>query len=213
MILFVVGIIVIFVLFIIVFSNNDKTFQKEAGCRGEKLATNIIKSVLKEGDYLYTNVSISYNGKKTELDNVVVNKYGVFIFEVKNYNGKLIGEEDDYTWKKYKDDGYGNIFVKEVKNPIKQVKRQIYILARYLNNFNVWVEGYAIILYAKGNIKSEYLIKDVKNIDKAIHSFKKNRLSKHTVVSIGKALEKSLKRNHFLNKCNNVHWKSIDYVF
>lgn len=56
--------------------------------------------------------------------NVVVNKYGVFIFEVKNYKGQLYGNEDDYNWKKYKDDGYGNTFVKEVKNPIKIVNRK-----------------------------------------------------------------------------------------
>lgn len=89
--------------------------EKRAGRRGEHIATEIIKGVLREGDYLFTNISVSYDGKRTELDNVVVNKYGVFIFEVKNYNGQLYGNEDDYNWEKYKDDGYGNTFVKEVQ--------------------------------------------------------------------------------------------------
>ena len=92
--------------------------EKRAGRRGEHIATEIIKGVLREGDYLFTNISVSYDGKRTELDNVVVNKYGVFIFEVKNYKGQLYGNEDDYNWEKYKDDGYGNTFVKEVKNPV-----------------------------------------------------------------------------------------------
>ena len=79
--------------------------ERRAGHRGEIIATDSIKRVLREGDYLLTNVSISYDGRLAELDNVVVNKYGVFIIEVKNYKGRLYGEENDYTWKKYKDDG------------------------------------------------------------------------------------------------------------
>lgn len=56
--------------------------EKLAGRQGEYVATNIIKSVLREDDYLFTNISVSYDGKPTELDNVVVNKYGVFIIEI-----------------------------------------------------------------------------------------------------------------------------------
>ena len=71
-----------------------ETPERRAGRRGEMIATDIIKGVLRDGDYLLTNVSISYDGRPAELDNVVVNKYGVFIIEVKNYKGRLCGEED-----------------------------------------------------------------------------------------------------------------------
>ena len=158
--------------------------ERRAGRRGEIIATDIIKRVLREGDYLLTNVSISYDGRPAELDNVVVNKYGVFIIEVKNYKGRLYGEEDDYIWKKYKDDGYGNTFEKEVKNPIKQVKRQVYILAKYLESYNVWVEGYVLLIQGNSPIQSKYVFESIEDIDRAIHTFGKNRLSVHTVESI-----------------------------
>ena len=144
--------------------------------------------VLREGDYLFTNISVSYDGKRTELDDVVVNKYGVFIFEVKNYKGQLYGNEDDYNWEKYKDDGYGNTFVKEVKNPVKQVKRQIYILAKYLEGYNVWVEGYVILIRSNSPVQSTYILQSVEDIDRAIHTFKRNHLSRDTVESIKKML-------------------------
>ena len=76
--------------------------EKRVGRQGERIATNIIKRVLREDDYLFTNVPVSYDGKNAELDNVVVNKYGVFIIEVKYYKGRLYGAEDDYEWQKYK---------------------------------------------------------------------------------------------------------------
>ena len=194
----IVAMIIVILVLIIVINRNKKTPtykprifespERRAGLQGEHIATDIIKGVLREGDYLFTNVSVSCDGKRTELDNVVVNKYGVFIFEVKNYKGRLYGDEDDFNWKKYKDDGYGNTFVKEVKNPIKQVKRQIYILAKYLDCFHVWVEGYVILIHGNSPVQSKYLLENIEGIDSAIHTFGKNRLSKNTVESIKKML-------------------------
>ncbi len=81
----------------------DWTFEsasRRAGRRGEEIAGEIIRRVLKEGDYLLTNVEITYDGRQAEMDCIVVNRFGVFIFEVKNYSGQLVGDEGDYEWQK-----------------------------------------------------------------------------------------------------------------
>lgn len=164
--------------------------EKRAGRRGEYAVTNAIKSVLREGDYLFTNISISFDGQLTELDNVLVNKYGVFIIEAKNYKGRLYGKEDDYKWVKYKDDGYGNTFKKEVKNPVKQVKRQVYILSNYLKYYGerTWVEGYAVLVKGGSPIKSKYILESTYDIDKAIHTPERHLLPKQKVEAIKKIL-------------------------
>jgi len=102
----------------------------------------MIRQVLKEVEHLLTNIEISYDGKKAEMDSVVVSKFGVFIFEVKNYSGQLIGDEDDYEWQKIKITDAGNMYAKQVKNPIRQLKRQysvkvhgkIYVPFLYVEN-------------------------------------------------------------------------------
>ncbi len=116
------------------------------GRQGEELATNIIKQVLRDGDQLLSNVNVEYDGKRAELDNVVVNRFGVFIFEVKNYAGYIVGGEDDYEWQKYKTTEAGNTYEKTVKNPIRQVKRQIDILAHFLDYYGAraWIEGFHV---------------------------------------------------------------------
>lgn len=164
--------------------------EKRVGRRGERIATNIIKRVLRDDDYLFTNVPVSYDDKETELDNVIVNKYGVFIIEVKYYKGRLYGAEDDYEWKKYKDDGYGNTFEKNVKNPIRQVKRQTYILAKHLEYYGsrVWVEGYAFLVNGNSPVSSSYMLKSIDDIDKAIHAPGKNRLNIQNIESIKRLL-------------------------
>lgn len=165
--------------------------NRRAGRKGEEAATNIIRQVLHADDLLFTNVSISYDGKPTELDNVVVNSYGVFIIEVKNYVGRIVGNEDDYEWQKYKMTDAGNVYEKTVKNPIKQVKRQIYILARYLEYYGprVWVNGYAILLHGNSPVDSEYVLSSIEDIDRVIHMPGRTRLNKETISKIAELLQ------------------------
>ncbi len=145
---------------------------RRAGRKGEIYAEELIKSVLRGEDRLFTNVELVFEDKPAELDNVVVNSNGVFIIEVKNYNGKLSGRMDEFEWKKVKTTESGNTYSKSVKNPIVQVKRQIYILAHYLDErgLRVWVKGYAMLLNSKSPVKSEYILTSMKDIDRAIHT-------------------------------------------
>ena len=46
--------------------------EERAGREGEYIAINIIRRVLRNGDVLLTNVDISYDGRKAELDNVII---------------------------------------------------------------------------------------------------------------------------------------------
>ena len=164
---------------------------RRAGRMGEQKATHIIRSVLREDDRLFTNVQVRYEDKPAELDNVIVNKFGVFIIEVKNYNGILTGNEDDYEWVKYHTTDAGNTYSKTVKNPIKQVKRQIYVLAKFLEYYGsvrVWIEGYALLLHGNSPVVSNYILSDIQDIDKAIHTPGRNRLTPKNVEEITKLL-------------------------
>ena len=163
---------------------------ERVGVRGEILASKIIQSVLQYGDHLLTNVRVEFEGKEAELDNVVVNQYGVFIIEVKNYVGQIVGDEDDYEWIKYKMTDAGNVYEKTVKNPIKQVKRQIYILARYLeeSELRVWIRGYAILLQGNSPVKSEYMLSNKADIERVIHTADRKMIDVDTVQRISDLL-------------------------
>ena len=163
---------------------------KRAGNRGEAAAARIIESVLREDDRLLKNVTVEYDGKPAELDSVVVNKYGVFIIEVKNYAGQIVGGEDEYEWKKYKTSAAGNTYEKTVKNPIKQVRRQVYVLAGYLKYYglNVWVRGYAMLLQGNSPVESDEMLKDTEEIDRAIHTRDRQMLDAKTVERITELL-------------------------
>ena len=164
---------------------------KKAGIRGETAAANAIETILRPGDNLFTNVSIEYDDKPAELDIVIVNRYGVFIFEVKNYNGVLVGGENDYEWTKYKTTRAGNVYERTVKNPIKQVKRQIYVLSHYLENYGLrtWIKGYAILLQGNSPVQSEYILTRLDEVDRVIHTVDRRVLAADKVEGIAKLLK------------------------
>ena len=152
--------------------NRDAAKESDvAGRRGEEIATGVIVKILREGDRLLTNVPVTYEGKTTELDNVVVNRNGVFIIEVKNYSGRLEGSENDFNWTKYHRSKGGRVYVKIVKNPLRQVKRQVFILGHFLreNDLPVWVNGYVLLLEDNAPVNSRMLLRSPDEIDRAIH--------------------------------------------
>lgn len=157
--------------------------EKQAGRRGEYIVTNIIQEVLESGDVLLTNVEVEYEGQLAELDDVVINHNGIFIIEVKNYSGRIFGNEEDPVWAKYKRTPAGNTYEKNVDNPIKQVKRQVHILANYLrkNRQHVWVEGYVYFVRGNSPIESDYILETPEAIDKVLHSPGKMALSREDI--------------------------------
>ena len=160
--------------------------DKRAGDNGEKIVAAAIRRVMRDGDELFTNVTVSYEDKVTELDNIVVNRRGVFIFEVKNYSGELVGGEDDYEWEKYHTSTGGNTYLKMVKNPIKQVKRQTYILAKYLESYGVpvWVDGYAVLLGSDAPTDSGTILYSAEDIDRVMHKGKNSKLTVKTTEAV-----------------------------
>ena len=135
---------------------------------------------------MFTNVSFSYESRPTELDCVIVNKYGVFIIEVKNYSGYIVGNEKDYEWKKYKRTEAGNMYMSTVKNPIKQVERQTHLLAKYLKSYgiDVWVKGYVMLMHNNSPVYSEQILSDIVKVDISIHTKDSTLLSESKIEEI-----------------------------
>ena len=189
----VIGIIagvIIVISVVISFISGDRNSQNEeqerllAGKRGEEVVTAEIKRVKRKDDYLFTNVEISFKGKRTECDNIIINNFGVFIIEVKNYSGSLSGNENDDEWVERK-----HFEEKRVKNPIKQVRRQIDILSKLLKNngLRAWIEGYVIFIDNNSPVNSKYII-SLDDIDRVIHTQGKNKLTNEQVEKISEIM-------------------------
>ena len=79
------------------------------------------------------NIYLPYNGRLTEIDMIAVSKLGVFIIEVKNYSGEIIGSLNDKYWKVR----YSSIHYEKLYNPVFQNIRHKNAVERYLKTNNL----------------------------------------------------------------------------
>lgn len=143
-----------------------------AGEEGEYLAASAIKSILFKDDWHICNFEFSVDGREAECDILVVNTNGIFIFEVKNFSGSLFGYETDDTWEKVKESDSGNLYSKEIKNPIKQVRRQRWLLKKLLGSYGIYdfrIDGYVLLVNANPHDESEYILTDLSEVERTIH--------------------------------------------
>jgi len=61
------------------------------------------------------NFMIAIDGKSSEIDHIVVSKYGVFVIETKNYKGYITGHEKGKEWTQYI-----NKYKSKFYNPVRQ---------------------------------------------------------------------------------------------
>ena len=71
---------------------------KNKGKRGEKWVFNILLQ-LPDEYHLMNDVILQTNNGTTQIDHVVISKYGVFVIETKNYNGDIYGDDNRQNWK------------------------------------------------------------------------------------------------------------------
>lgn len=120
----------------------DKYNILHVGLQGEKQALRGL-AMLSDEYHILNNVSCSFNGQHCEIDLLVVGPNGIFVIEVKNHNGTIKGDLEASVWIQEKVGRQGGEYSKQIRNPIKQMKRSVYILANYLElqGIKEWING------------------------------------------------------------------------
>ena len=75
--------------------------------------------------------------------------------EVKNNNSKVTGDEQSPNWIAHKVGRKGGRYTAKVRNPIKQLKKQVHVLAEHLkkNRASTWIEGVVFFSHRSVRVK------------------------------------------------------------
>lgn len=119
----------------------------KAGIQGESNAVEILQN-LPEGYLCLQNATVTYRGKKSEMDLVVAGPAGVFIIEVKNRNGRITGAYGEKDWTQHKVGRAGGEYESTFYNPTRQVGTHIYRLAHYLRGQGCQVHIDGAVLFS-----------------------------------------------------------------
>ena len=100
--------------------------------------------------------------------------------------GKPLAEKKNIDKQKLEEQKAYNEYVKEVRNPIKQVKREIYLLKELLHIYGVylWIDGYVLFVNMNSPVESEYTINDQSEIDDILHLRRNQVLTKNQIEKI-----------------------------
>jgi len=102
------------------------------GVIGEWQVNLLIKFFLNKNDYhLIKNVTLPTDDGTTQIDHIIVSKFGIFVVETKNIKGWIFGSENQKQWTQ-------QIFKHKTKfqNPLHQNYKHVKTLEAFLNAKN-----------------------------------------------------------------------------
>ncbi len=162
----------------------------KAGIQGEEEVANYL-SDLSDEYIVLNNVSIQAKSQQTEIDSLVISRYGIWIVETKNYSGYLSGRVDDRKWQRERISQYGVSREDEVNNPLRQMHRQIWILKEVLkaNHIRTYIHGIVILPSAQQvTVDSDEVVLDKENLLEKIESERRAILTNNDLRKILMAL-------------------------
>lgn len=101
---------------------------------------------LEHEDYqVFNDFLIKKGNYTTQIDHIIISRYGVFVLETKNVHGKVYGSGNSEYWKQYLPDTgyrrYGTTQEHQLRNPIWQNTGHINSLRRHVFGNNVPIYG------------------------------------------------------------------------
>lgn len=172
--LFVEGISIVVMIYLMYKHGNlmSESNILESGVSGENEVFDTLK-YLPEEYVVATNVPISCNGNRSEVDALVMSPYGMYVVEVKNHKGVIEGGIDDRVWKQYKNNG----FDKTMRNPIRQMHNQKSILFGINKSKQLSVPINGLVVFPSAlevNVEMDEILNGVEELNSMV--MEKNRV-------------------------------------
>jgi len=170
---------------------------------GEKEVAYLLSRGLSYKDYfLFNNLILpSENNESTQIDHVVVSKFGIFVIESKDYKGWIFGDKDQASWTQSLPGGKNKF---QFQNPIHQNYAHIMALKALLpfigDNF------YSIVVFSNKSEFKTAALENVVNLNGLIgyvNKYKQERLSDND-------LQLAIGRLSFL--CQTVDISAAEHV-
>ena len=119
-------------------------FFYSKGKAGEKAVARRLKRLPEEAYKVINDLMLPTSYGTTQIDHVVVSRYGIFVIETKNYKGYVYGGENAEYWTQ---NIWGNKY--SMPNPIRQNNTHIKALRYHLNKLNIDCPIHSIVTFAE----------------------------------------------------------------
>lgn len=118
------------------------------GDSGEKRVSAYLEDLPCEEYKVYNDLLIRDRDYTTQVDHIIISRYGVFVLETKNIHGKVYGSGNSEFWKQYLPDvgykRYGYTQEHQLRNPVWQNAGHIKTLRRLVFGNDVPIYGIVV---------------------------------------------------------------------
>lgn len=119
-------------------------FFYSKGKAGEKAVARRLKQLPEEEYKVINDLMLPTTYGTTQIDHVVISRFGVFVIETKNYRGFIYGGENAEKWTQ---NIWGNKY--SMLNPIRQNDTHVKALEYHLKQLNIDCHIHSIVAFAK----------------------------------------------------------------
>lgn len=149
---------------------------------GEINVANRLKKLPKEDYWIINDLMLKFGNWTSQIDHVVVSRYGVFVIETKNYQGWITGGENSDSWTQ---NIYGHKY--SLHNPVHQNESHLKAIRKVLGD-NGRIKMIPIVAFsgrATLRVKTEYAtVTYFRNIRRIISSYSEEVLTSEQVSRI-----------------------------
>lgn len=133
------------------FSSNRSTLAEHIGENGERMVSSYLADLECEDYQVFNDLLVRDGDYTTQIDHIILSRYGVFVIETKNVHGKVYGSGNAEFWKQYlPDEGYkcyGTTQEHQLRNPLWQNTGHIKSLRRLVFDNDVPILGIVVFPY------------------------------------------------------------------
>ncbi len=171
-------------------------YKKVRGFMGEFWTKLELNKLPKDKYIVLNDIMIKKNNGTSQIDHIVISKFGIFVIEMKNYYGLITGDEYKDKWTQHL--GKNKFYF---KNPIHQNYGHIKSLEQLLNLDNSkFISIICISNQAELKVKAKNVIQ-LDNINQLIKSYKEEILDIDLIeiknnIESNNIIDKEVRKNH-----------------
>lgn len=168
---------------------------EDIGSYGEARTAKYLSRLSQDVYTIFHDLTVAdAQGRTTQIDHVVVSRYGIFVIETKCYKGWIFGSEKSKVWTQSLYTGRGWFSSSEkhkFQNPIRQNWRHIYVLADRLKLPRDCFHN-VVVFAGDAEIKTEvpYYVMSEYDVANYIESFRETEFDDRKVAWICRAIGK-----------------------
>ncbi len=187
-------IVIIIILYIFLKVN----YCKFRGFYGEKCVSEELKRLSNDKYIILNDILIKDDSGTHQIDHIVISKNEIFVIEMKNYYGLIVGNQYYEKWFQYLGKHKNEFY-----NPLRQNYGHIKSLSKLLNlDEKYFISIICFSNQVKLNVKTSEIVINLRDLFKVINNYKSNEINivdkdKYKDIIINSNIvDKNIRKNH-----------------